>query len=349
MGVVVLHADELDALALERVLASRGSRGAGRGRRPRGVDREQALEVLDALAEGAQRLVVLEVADVVADPGALALGEAEGALQLGAAGQQRPRRRRPAARASRARSRASGAAAAAPAARRRRARPSRRCACGSAGRGRGSGRRSPPSRSQRVVVAVGDRLVGDVAAGHHQRLAGVGEQQVVQRRVGQHHAELARARARPRRATARARAPAARARSAARGRASSASSAGVSVDQLARGLEVGAISANGLSSRCLRARSRATASLVVGAAGEVEAAEALDRDDRARRSSAPRPRAIGSRASPAVPPPRQPRARPAVRAGVRLGVEAAVAPGPRTRPGSAAHIAKPAIVVSGRS
>jgi hypothetical protein len=46
----------------------------------------------------------------------------------------------------------------------------------------------------RVVVAVGDRLVGDVAARHHERRRGVGRQQVVQRRVGQHHAELGAAR-----------------------------------------------------------------------------------------------------------------------------------------------------------
>ena len=43
---------------------------------------------------------------------------------------------------------------------------------------------------ERVVVAVGDRLVGDVPARHHERLAGVREQQVVERRVRQHHAEL---------------------------------------------------------------------------------------------------------------------------------------------------------------
>ena len=46
----------------------------------------------------------------------------------------------------------------------------------------------------RVVVAVGDRLVGDVAARHHERRRGVVREQVVQRRVGQHHAELAVAR-----------------------------------------------------------------------------------------------------------------------------------------------------------
>jgi hypothetical protein len=41
-----------------------------------------------------------------------------------------------------------------------------------------------------VLVAVGDRLVGDVAAGEDERRAGVAGEQVVQRRVRQHHAEL---------------------------------------------------------------------------------------------------------------------------------------------------------------
>ena len=43
---------------------------------------------------------------------------------------------------------------------------------------------------ERVVVAEGDRFVGDVSARHHERRAGVGEQQVVKRRVRQDHAEL---------------------------------------------------------------------------------------------------------------------------------------------------------------
>ncbi len=43
---------------------------------------------------------------------------------------------------------------------------------------------------QGVLVPVGDRLVGDVAAGQHHRSAEVAEQQMVQRGVGQHHAQL---------------------------------------------------------------------------------------------------------------------------------------------------------------
>ena len=42
----------------------------------------------------------------------------------------------------------------------------------------------------RVVVSVGDRLVGDVCRRHHERAAEVGEQHVLERRVGKHHAEV---------------------------------------------------------------------------------------------------------------------------------------------------------------
>ena len=69
---MMLDADQLDALALERVL----------GRQVVGVqvvcddlrrDRKQPLEVLDAVGERAQGLVVLKVADVVRNPRAAPL------------------------------------------------------------------------------------------------------------------------------------------------------------------------------------------------------------------------------------------------------------------------------------
>ena len=41
-----------------------------------------------------------------------------------------------------------------------------------------------------VVVLVGDRLVAGVAARHHERAADPGEDEVVERAVGQHHAQL---------------------------------------------------------------------------------------------------------------------------------------------------------------
>ena len=48
-----------------------------------GRDLEQRLEVRDAVAQRRQRLVVLDVADVVARPRAIALREAERVLLLG--------------------------------------------------------------------------------------------------------------------------------------------------------------------------------------------------------------------------------------------------------------------------
>jgi hypothetical protein len=67
MRVVVLHADELDPVELECVLGREilGMQVVGDEFR---LDREQPLEVGDALLERAKGLVVLKVADVVADP-----------------------------------------------------------------------------------------------------------------------------------------------------------------------------------------------------------------------------------------------------------------------------------------
>ena len=45
-----------------------------------------------------------------------------------------------------------------------------------------------------VVVLVGDRLVAGIAAGHHERATDPGEDEVVERAVRQHHAQLRRAR-----------------------------------------------------------------------------------------------------------------------------------------------------------
>ena len=54
---------------------------------------EQLLQVGQRLLEKDQRLVILQVADVLAEDGVAPLGQAEGVLQLAAARQQsRPRR-----------------------------------------------------------------------------------------------------------------------------------------------------------------------------------------------------------------------------------------------------------------
>ena len=187
---MVLHAEVPEPRALERV-ARREVVGVQVVRDHLGRDGEQALEVLDALAEGPERLVGPQVADVGPDPGPSALGQAEGALELGAAGQHRaPRRDR--------QRRARGDVAA-------------RAAQEHGPPAHGPQHRVVRPRVDRAVVdqdevgdgaeplghllvAVHDGLVGDVPARHDEDRADVGQEQVVQRRVGQHHAEVGRAR-----------------------------------------------------------------------------------------------------------------------------------------------------------
>ena len=101
-----------------------------------------------------------------------------------------------------------------------------------------------------------------------------------------------------------------------------------------------AISANGRSSRCLRARSAGHRRLVVGAAREVEPADPLDRDDRAAPSSAAA--AVLDRGAGVDAAARTPGRRSAGRgSGGRAGR--------RTRPGRPRTSRTPAIVVNGRS
>ena len=118
---------------------SRGSRGAGRARRPRARRRTAARSARRPPGRSASVSAVLRSPMWWRDPGAPPARQAERALELGPAGEHVALGRRPAARAGWGRRRASGAAAAA--ARRPRAAPSRRCACGSGGRGAGTGRR----------------------------------------------------------------------------------------------------------------------------------------------------------------------------------------------------------------
>ena len=93
VGVVMLDAHELHALALQRVSGGEVVRVQVVDHHL-GLDREQRFEMGDPLAEGAQRLPVPQVADVVPDPCARALGQAERALELSAAREQRARRQR---------------------------------------------------------------------------------------------------------------------------------------------------------------------------------------------------------------------------------------------------------------
>ena len=164
------------------------------------------------------------------------------------------------------------------------ARRCRRCASRSGGRGPGTGRRSAASRARASASSVRDRLVGDVAAGHHQRPAGVGEQQVVQRGVGEHHAKLGRARRDARRRGRIGPARGEHDRPLGRG------------EQLALGLaqrhqplrlrDVGGHQRERLVLPVLARPQRGHRRLVVGAAGEVVAADALDREDRVPARSA---------------------------------------------------------------
>ena len=140
--------------------------------------------------------------------------------------------------------------------------------------------RAQPGRG--VVVVVGDRLVAEVAARHHERSADAGQQQVVERRVRQEHAEVGQARARPHRRWRSRTTPGAGASTIGRrGDSSAATASSSSAHSAPATPRSGTITANGLSSRALRRRSSRTAAVVGGVDREVVAADALDRHDRA--------------------------------------------------------------------
>ena len=201
---------------------------------------------------------------------------------------------------------------------------------------------------ERVGVLEGDRLVGDVAARQHERHAGVGGQQLVQRRVGQHQAELGRARRDRRRRPARRAGAGQHDRTLARGQQ--------------RRLRVAELDERRAPLRrrdeqrerpvlaVLARAQRGDGGLVVGAAREVVAAEALDREDLpSSRSSARRARTASRPLATSVP------SRSSSRA---CGPHAGQALGwawKRRSSGSsysawhASHMTKPAIVVAGRS
>ena len=345
VGVVVLDPEGLDALALERLARGEVVRMQIVGDHGR-LDAEQALEVGHPLAERAQGLPIAQVADVVAHPGSTSLGQAEGVLELRAAGQQRRSLQRKGQRSGHEPARA--------------AEHQRRAAAGDRAQHRviGAGLDRPvvgehdvrdaAEASHGVVVLVRDGLVGDIAAGHHQRAAGVAQQQMMQRRVGQHHAEVGRTGAPPL-PPPRRRAGGGRSRSGARGRQSSSTSAGVSSTSSRAASRSGAISAKGRSSRRLRESQGGHRLVLVGAAGQVITPDALDRHHQAileRLDHGPERIAHVQHAAAA-------RSRAAARArspGRRWAGRGSGGPRDRrTRPGRPGTSAKPAIVVSGRS
>ena len=106
VGVMVLDADELGVL-LERPFRREVLGVEVVGDRL-GDDVEHREVELEVGPEGAVGELGVEVAEVRREKRLAAAGDAEGALELGADGQDRPRRRAPAAAPPRARSRASG-------------------------------------------------------------------------------------------------------------------------------------------------------------------------------------------------------------------------------------------------
>ena len=172
---------------------------------------------------------------------------------------------------------------------------------------------------ERVVVLVRDRLVGDVAARHHQRLAGVGEQQVVQRRVGQQHAEVGRAR-RDRGGDRRV-GPARREHDRAVAAGQQRRLLVGQRDERARRGDVAHHHRERLVLAVLARPQRRDRRLARRQAGEVVAADALDRDDGAlaQRRDRRAQRLVAVEVAR-----QQPQRRPALRARVRLGVEAPV-------------------------
>ena len=234
-------------------------------------------------------------------------------------------RRRTAAAAARARSRATGAAAGS--GRRRRGRPSRRSGCGSGGRGsagrRPAGRAGSMASSSSWAIGSSLRLPLVITSGRPTPA----EQQVVQRAVRQHHAELGQ----PGRDPRRPRGVRHGAGASTIGRRGDVSGVGGGVVERAqlRGRRRGRRPSPRTACRrapcggAARRRRRPT----VASTREVVAADALDRHDRAGAQRG-RPRrasgVVAGRPAPCRPASRHASLRPARRAGVGLGVEAAV-------------------------
>ena len=171
-----------------------------------------------------------------------------------------------------------------------------------------------------------DRLIAQIAAGGNHRKAQSPHQQMMQRRVGQHHAQHRIAR-RNRRCQRGCRRELLRRTSTIgdSGERSRRSSSGVSSHSRSTSSAAGNISANGFSSRCLRSRRPAHRVLVARVHHQVEAAQSLYADNLAlpdrlgglfQRRFAPRQHR--ARHAPEL------ELRAALRAGIGLGVESAV-------------------------
>src|ERR1700736_3924877 len=87
MGMAVLHSNFLWQFHIKSIFCRQVFRVQIIGNRLR-VDIEETLKMLDSLAEGGQRLQVLQVANVMADKSLPSLAQAKGVLKMTAAGQQ---------------------------------------------------------------------------------------------------------------------------------------------------------------------------------------------------------------------------------------------------------------------
>ena len=234
--MVVLHARRARRPRAPARTASTGSRGAGRGRRPRARPRRARSKCATPSVNERSVSAVARSPMWWPTHARVALGEAEGALQLGAAGEQRPRRGDRQRERSRARTRASGAAAAGRPPTARTTESSVRMWIGRSWTQErvGDARQALAARRRRGRRSARRRRCRWSCTSGPPASA---EQQVVQRRVGQHHAELGAARRdrrRDRRAGRRG------ARTIGRSRpVSSAASASRQLDERARRLEVG--------------------------------------------------------------------------------------------------------------
>ena len=176
--VVVLNLDDREVL-LVRPLRREVLRMevAGDQLRANAEHVEVELEIVD---ECAIRRLGVEVAEVRREERALARGDAEGGLELRAGGYERLRRRerqrrgREPARPPDRKAAADDGVLAAPV-----DRPVVREECV----------RDAGEPAAGLVVMKGDRLVGEVSARHHERTAEVAIEEVVERRIREHHAE----------------------------------------------------------------------------------------------------------------------------------------------------------------
>ena len=155
---------------------------------PLGPYQQQPFIQLEIPPEGLVRLMIVEIAQVMAEKRLLAAAQGKGALQLPPDGQERARGTARAIRSAAGRNRAIAARAVSSPATTRVTESSQRTWIGRSCTKKTSAMSA--SRLQCVVVTISNRFIRPIAAGHHQRhIADRVKQQVVQRRIGKHHTQ----------------------------------------------------------------------------------------------------------------------------------------------------------------